>query len=151
LLDEKCGKESPGLGHFKGNLEAVRQLVMQLGKEHMEEGRSETLPEEAKPAAETSTAPAETPQTSAAGSAQPVTAKHVSGVISRAEAYQKLEEAADFLMRTEPHSPAPYLVKRAIAWGNMSLDELLQELIKEPGNLGFVYELLGIERNRGKQ
>jgi len=68
----------------------------------------------------------------------------VGGIRSRAEAYQRLAEAAEYLMRTEPHSPAPYLVKRAIAWGNMTLDQLLPELIRNDGTLTEVAELLNI-------
>lgn len=62
---------------------------------------------------------------------------------SRDEAYQRLEEAADFLLRTEPHSPVPYLVKRAVAWGGMPLAELLQELMDNEGDLKQIYRLLG--------
>ena len=67
---------------------------------------------------------------------------------SRAEAYRKLSEAADFLLRTEPHSPVPYLVKRAISWGNMSLAELLYEFVGSPDDLVAIQRLLGM---RGKE
>lgn len=36
---------------------------------------------------------------------------------SREQAYASLSALADYLMRTEPHSPAPWLVKRAVSWG----------------------------------
>ena len=48
---------------------------------------------------------------------------------SRAEAYKRLGEAADYLIKAEPHSPVPYLVKRAVAWGNMSFGELQMVVI----------------------
>jgi type VI secretion system protein ImpA len=63
---------------------------------------------------------------------------------SRAEAYQRLEEAADYLLRTEPHSPVPYLVKRAISWGNMPLATLLQEFISGADDLVTAHRLLGM-------
>jgi len=63
---------------------------------------------------------------------------------SRAEAYQRLAEAADFLQRTEPHSPTPYLVRRAIQWGNMDLRELLPHLIRNDHALLEVAQLLNI-------
>ncbi|EYF02863.1 type VI secretion system protein TssA [Chondromyces apiculatus] len=63
---------------------------------------------------------------------------------SRADAYRQLTEAADYLLRTEPHSPVPYLVKRAISWGNMSLAELLAEFVASPDDLVSMYRLLGI-------
>jgi type VI secretion system ImpA/VasJ family protein len=62
----------------------------------------------------------------------------------RAEAYQQLSEIADYLMKIEPHSPTPYLIRRAVSWGEMSLAELLKELVGA-GNLTAVYSLLGIE------
>lgn len=63
---------------------------------------------------------------------------------SRAEAYRQLGEAADYLLRTEPHSPVPYLVKRAIGWGNMSLAELLGEFVMGADDLVTIHRLLGI-------
>jgi type VI secretion system protein ImpA len=65
------------------------------------------------------------------------------GPHSRDEAYRRLGEIADYLMRTEPHSPVPYLVKRAVAWGGMPLAELLQELLDSESDLKQIYRLLG--------
>jgi type VI secretion system protein ImpA len=65
---------------------------------------------------------------------------------SRAEAYRRLNEAADYLFKTEPHSPAPYLVKRAIVWGNMSLQDLLPELVRNNSELSEIYRLLQMGR-----
>lgn len=76
------------------------------------------------------------------GAAAPVDAF----LTSRAEAYRRLTEAADYLLRTEPHSPVPYLVKRAIGWGNMSLAELLQEFVSGADDLVLVQRLLGMRR-----
>lgn len=62
---------------------------------------------------------------------------------SREEAFRRLDEVADYLLRTEPHSPVPYLVKRAVAWGGMPLAELLQELLDSESDLKQLYRLLG--------
>jgi len=67
-------------------------------------------------------------------------------IASRAEAYQRLREAADYLMRTEPHSPVPYLIRRAISWGNLSLAELLEELLQKNADLNTINALLGIRK-----
>jgi type VI secretion system ImpA family protein len=64
---------------------------------------------------------------------------------SRAEAYKRLGEAADYLIKAEPHSPVPYLVKRAVAWGNMSFGELLVELVEGGGDHQRVLRLLGLD------
>jgi type VI secretion system protein ImpA len=68
-----------------------------------------------------------------------------SPIASRADAYQRLREASDFLLRTEPHSPVPFLVRRAISWGNMSLAEVLQQLLEKNADLATIYALLGIK------
>src|SRR5690606_38548275 len=66
----------------------------------------------------------------------------------------RLSEAADYLLRTEPHSPVPYLVKRAVGWGNLSLAELLMELVGAPDDLVTIQRLLGMrgrERRRDER
>jgi type VI secretion system ImpA family protein len=68
-------------------------------------------------------------------------------IASRAEAFQRLREAADFLFRTEPHSPVPYLVTRAISWEHLPLPQLLAELLQK-NELAAVYALLGMESER---
>ena len=63
-------------------------------------------------------------------------------------------------MRTEPHSPAPWLVKRAVSWGGMTLAELpealrglgldlaelLDELLGQGENLASIKKLLGMTK-----
>ncbi len=62
----------------------------------------------------------------------------------RADAYARLAEAADYLMHLEPHSPTPYLVQRAVEWGNLNTAELYHEVfVKFSGQLS-IFELLGI-------
>jgi predicted component of type VI protein secretion system len=62
--------------------------------------------------------------------------------------YQRLQEAADYLLRTEPHSPTPYLVQRAVSWGHMTLVELLQELVGNEQDRRAIYALLGMQERR---
>ncbi|HET9714536.1 MAG TPA: hypothetical protein VFP64_21785, partial [Pyrinomonadaceae bacterium] len=63
-------------------------------------------------------------------------------------AYRRLSEAADYLLRTEPHSPTPYLVKRAVEWGNMSLPELFQQIVRNEGELNEIDRLLRLTGKR---
>lgn len=95
------------------------------------------LPRET-PAAVVVTASSEAPAPDAA----PVPA---SGTLnSREEAYRQLLQIADYLARTEPHSPVPYLIKRAVEWGNKPLNELLNELISADAEARRVWALLGV-------
>lgn len=64
---------------------------------------------------------------------------------SRAEAYQLLEMAAAYLQRAEPHSPTPYLVKRAVTWGRLPLPQLMQEVLREEGDLNRYFAMLGVK------
>ena len=67
------------------------------------------------------------------------------GVVrSRDEAYRLLAIAAEYLLRTEPHSPTPYLVQRAVSWGNMPLSELLVEYTQDGNDLRMLRVLLGL-------
>jgi type VI secretion system ImpA/VasJ family protein len=82
------------------------------------------------------------------GDTQPqfLSAAAIGPIRNRAEAYQLLSEIADYLAKIEPHSPTPYLVRRAVVWGEMSLADLLKELVGDnPANLKAVYSLLGIK------
>ena len=68
-------------------------------------------------------------------------------VQSREEAYQALEALADYLGQIEPHSPTPYLIRRAVSWGRMPLPELMQEILREEGDLNRMTTLLGLNRD----
>lgn len=46
----------------------------------------------------------------------------------REDAYARLAVIADYLAHAEPHSPVPFLIRRAIGWGRMPFAELLEEL-----------------------
>ena len=62
--------------------------------------------------------------------------------------FKRLSEAADYLLRTEPHSPTPYLVKRAVEWGSMSLPELLQQIVRNEGEMSEIDRLLRLTGKR---
>lgn len=63
---------------------------------------------------------------------------------SREEAYRQLLMLAEYLARTEPHSPVPYLIRRAVEWGNKPLSELLGELIASDAESRRLWTLLGV-------
>ena len=70
---------------------------------------------------------------------------HDADITSRETAYAMLARAADYLVQIEPHSPAPYLVKKAIEWGHLSTPELYRELfVQYQGQLN-IFDLLGLE------
>jgi type VI secretion system protein ImpA len=74
---------------------------------------------------------------------------HKSGlqITCREEAYEQLGEIASYLSRIEPHSPTPYLLQRAVSWGDMSVVELLEEIVKDKGDYQSIMQLLGVGKN----
>ena len=52
---------------------------------------------------------------------------------SRSQALDQLRQLSDFFRQTEPHSPVSYAISQAIRWSELSLPELMQELIADSG------------------
>ena len=128
-LDQSCGKAAPSFHNFNEALFAIQQLVEQDLQSRNE--MPGTSPEE--------------PLTNETETLDSGMELWSSGPIrSRADAYRRLSEVADYLLRNEPHSPTPYLVRRAVEWGNMSLPELLQQIVRNQGELDEIDKLLGL-------
>lgn len=140
-LQKHCGDQAPGLRPLKDLLGAIAHFTGQVLEERTETASPQEGGEE--PVTET-----ETPATGSGGttSGGDVPVPATGPIASRAEAYRRLSQAADYLLRTEPHSPTAYLVKRAVSWGNLTLPELLAELLKDNADLDTVYKLLGLRK-----
>jgi type VI secretion system protein ImpA len=162
LLDERFGADAPSLSKVAEMLARMRQALRSLLQER--DPRDEEEPEEPAMPVEPSASWAAYASTPAATSMDdndmseaplspspisppsgPLPQAAASGRIgSRAEAYQLLELAAAYLMREEPHSPTPYLVNRAVAWGRMPLPQLMQEVLREDGDLNRFFSIIGV-------
>jgi type VI secretion system protein ImpA len=141
ILESQCGKEAPSLRQLWSSMESIRELITSImgQREVSPEERNETVP---------ATAPANLEPHPPDFPFEEIA---VAGPIhNRAEAYRRLSEAADYLARTEPHSPTPYLVRRAIAWGSMRLEDLLPELLHNSSELAEIFRLLQIAKPGGK-
>jgi type VI secretion system protein ImpA len=146
LLDETCGASAPGLLRVRGVLAAVRGWT-----EGVLAGRPDALPTPETPMPETPE-PAALPDPGADAPPPPPDAPVAvpiaiagRGPASREEAYRWLGAAADYLARTEPHSPVPYLVRRAVAWGALPLPVLMERFQRDGYDLGALYKLLGFD------
>jgi len=62
---------------------------------------------------------------------------------SRDEAFTLLAGIAQFFKQTEPQSPVPYLIERAIKWGNMPLEGWLNDVIKDSNVVDNIRDVLG--------
>jgi type VI secretion system protein ImpA len=63
---------------------------------------------------------------------------------NRDSLYRQLEQIADTLQRIEPHSPIPFLLKRAVRLGALPFPELMRAIIRETGVLDELDRLLGL-------
>lgn len=66
-----------------------------------------------------------------------------SGIHNREQAYEYLRLAAEYLAQTEPHNPSHYLVNKALSWANLSLGDVLKQLVKDPQFMEQALDLLG--------
>ncbi|WP_456024463.1 type VI secretion system protein TssA [Pseudomonas protegens] len=129
--DAYLGEQGPGLRPLQDIIQALLKLVQEFIAMHPQQPTAPapvveapvTLPqpEEPKPVAQVFREPA-----------------------SREEAYRQLLLIAEYLARTEPHSPVPYLIRRGVEWGNKPLSELLGELISADAESRRLWTLLGV-------
>lgn len=137
FLEEKCGQDGPSLTQFRNRLQDIHALVSKFLQE--KEGEIGGLED----ASSIDGASEEARDSYGYGKGDEM--KYVTlSIRSRAEAYRMLSDASDYLLIHEPHSPTPYLVKRAVSWGGMTLTQLLRELINDDQDLKTIYSLLGL-------
>ncbi len=136
-LDTLCGTESPGFSGFNNILSEIEGLVsMELEQRGEVFDMSDTTQAEPEPAE-----PLNGPNIEPSASAK---APIEQSIDRRKEAYAMLAKATEYLMQTDPHSPVPYLIRQAIAWGQMDTRALYQELFLDQGGQINVFHLLGL-------
>lgn len=65
------------------------------------------------------------------------------GTFNRESAYDQLKHLAETLERMEPHSPVPYLIRRAVELRAIRFPQLVEELTKDPNVLAFLRREIG--------
>jgi len=140
LLDTHLGRDSPSLSQVADMLRLMSNVVDQLLA-----GRGRPAAPIPSPTEDTMLALEELVPSIAATNAVPLSAANLV-LDSRESAYLLLERIADFLQRTEPHNPTPYLIRRALHWGRLPLPELMQEVMREEGDLNRLFAVLGLDK-----
>lgn len=134
LLQQRCGKEAPGLGGIRSAVEEMLAfLAVELADRQKTVSLASMLRKRTSPPA--GSIPSSAPPEAIATAPPPRT---------REEAYQQLSEIADFLLRTEPHSPTAYLIQRAASWGEMPLPALVQQLSQSGSDVSRLLDALGL-------
>ena len=157
LIDAKAGNQSPGLIRFRSDAESAAQLLANFA-----EAARARLPKpqpEAPPTPDPTEVVFSGRESAAlvpASSAEPaVTVEAIPPqdfrIQTREQAYQLLHEIADFLIENDPHSPTPYLIRRAASWGDMPFDALLAELVRDHNGLSDLAQLLDLGAPTGQR
>ncbi|RKZ70433.1 MAG: type VI secretion system protein TssA [Gammaproteobacteria bacterium] len=134
MLDEHCGiNDSPPSSNIINILEDCLGTINHIGKHKMP---AEDLAENTE---------ANITNNSSAPSATVSSTQTTGPVTSRAEAFKKLTEISEFFRKTEPHSPISYILERAVKWGDMSLNDLIKELIPDSSARDTYGSLTGIK------
>lgn len=140
VMEEKFDpKQLPGLNNLKKTLDDIKTQVKKL----LDEKRAEEPDAFDEFSDESNEETATEENYSEDGT---VTVRVGKGAInSRQDALKRLTEVAEYFRKTEPHSPVSYLVSRAVKWGNMPLEQWLQDVIKDDSVIGQLRETLGFE------
>jgi type VI secretion system protein ImpA len=131
-LEKACGREAPGLGAIGDAIEDILNLTAAALSSRRPEPFSllrRTAGDQASP---------DIRPAMLIGQPPPVASQ------SREDAYAQLAKLAEVLHRLEPHSPVPYLIRSAVAWGNISLAELVMIFSNAGLDVGKVFEVLGL-------
>lgn len=113
--DEKFGDDGPSFGPLQSTLESTRHLIHALLQKKREK---EPDPVEAAPA-ESAAAGGESTAAAPVRSGVLISLEGSSEPADRLDAVRHVAEAAAYLRRREPTSPASYLMLRGLRWGEL--------------------------------
>ena len=133
-LDRRFPSDPPSVEDLAGAIQACRELAEQnLGRLAPAPGPAPALPQP------------DLPQPVLLPPASRQLAGGVPPERTRAGAVQDLRSLAAYFRAQEPHSPVAPLVERAAQWAEMPLERWLGAVIKDPGTLAQLRELLGVD------
>ncbi|WP_035056408.1 type VI secretion system protein TssA [Andreprevotia chitinilytica] len=132
---EHMGNEAPSFAALRETIDQMMQVVQEFIA-------MQPAPEPPPPPVVAAAEP--TPAASQPDPAPAMTATQLNNPVSRDDAYRQLLLIADYLSKTEPHSPVPYLIYRAVEWGQKPLRDLLAELISSDAEARRLWSLLGV-------
>ena len=133
VMDAAMQGEPQPTSYIRKSLESCSQAIKHLTKDILiEEVVEELLDEEEQIEEET-----------------PVVKSNLNELIeTREQALKKLDEIAKFFRKTEPHSPMSYAIEQVVRWSELSLPELLQELIVDGDARNGFFKLSGIKTEK---
>jgi type VI secretion system protein ImpA len=134
------------LGHDAPILDPLRDLIENIALMLASEARKRGLSRSEAPAAEAGVDDSViAPETITCAGTFPA------GTDERTRLYSALSQIADQLARLEPHSPVPYLIRRAVDWGRLNTAQLYNEVFVRCSGQINIFELLGLEEQIAAQ
>ncbi|WP_112478142.1 type VI secretion system protein TssA [Vibrio variabilis] len=132
-IDGAVGTPQPS-SHITRRLTACKDAVLFLAEDKLAEHTKQN----------------DTSEISGEGAIEPIP-DNQSGQVSvnaaiqnRMDAIAQLEKIASFFKQTEPHSPMAYGIEQVVRWSEMTLPDLLQELISDKDARTGYFRLTGI-------
>lgn len=139
FLYAQCGHESPPSSQIKGLLQEALDRAIHLSGVTGGGTTAEV------PVAEDVAAPDVEPQDAPASVTTPVFNLERYRPASREEAFILIRKLIVFFKETEPHSPIAYNLERINRWGDLSLPELIGELITDDSARANFNKITGVE------
>ncbi|MDX2039561.1 MAG: type VI secretion system protein TssA [Isosphaeraceae bacterium] len=140
-LNDKIGRnDAPGMTNLRDAMEDCLRQVHSILKDKgginppQADGGESGEPAEAEAAGEAVV------EASSGGGGGPAR----KAVITRADVYRRLAESAELLEKMEPHSPIPYMIKRAVSLGSLPFPQLMKALLSDAKALDELHKGLGI-------
>ena len=157
VYDEACGPGSARFGKFDQALRQLRKYVSEAQREIEQAREAEAGADADADAGESggdaAAAPATSPQRSSGKAATGGGAKAVGSVdlvrevgriTDRDHAYAILESLANRMTEIDPHSPAPYLARRASSFRHQTFADLVMHFVDDDRMRQHLFRLLGI-------
>jgi type VI secretion system protein ImpA len=134
-LSKRCGDRAPPSSSIRDALVSSQDVIKSVAKSKLDVATTAAGPGAA------NGPPGQTP---AGGAGQ------VDVLGNREDACKILLKVADYFRRTEPHNPVSYALEQAVRWTQMSLPELLSELLEE-GPRKSLFKQVGIKPPEAKK
>lgn len=138
FLGGRLGADAPKLGKLQNVLESMDRVLLHWLPAQPASGVSAPLDA----AEKVTSVPVQVADPDAAAAPPSVPAR--ADWCNRDDAYATLDALAVYLLALEPHSPVPFLIRRAVRWSRMPLPEVLAEVVREEGDLNRLVNVLGI-------
>lgn len=132
ILEKQLGEEAPLFNALRDLIENVSLMLASEARKRGLERKEDPVPA---PLSECG------PSEGVAESGE----SEASGTDERQRLYGELSRLASRLARLEPHSPVPYLIRRAVEWGALDTAQLYNEVFVRCGGQLNIFELLGLE------